>query len=118
LNELGGKTSADSESFILAPIVSEGTPAEALKFDPVVPAASGRTKAATSVGDVSKELANDLPFHSNSNLRPGNDTGFSGVGKGEEETDVNLLGIPINRAQGGGADLGSFPQYLWSGYTY
>jgi hypothetical protein len=41
-----------------------------------------------------------------------------GVGKGAEETDVNLLGIPINRPQGGGADLATFPQYFWSGYSF
>jgi hypothetical protein len=108
----------DGELVTLNPIIAEGTAAESLKFDPIVPAYTGRTKGRVSTGDVSKEIANDLPFHSNTNLIPGNETSFTGVGKNAEETDVNFLGIPINRPQGGGADLGSFPQYFWSGYSY
>ncbi len=102
----------------LDPVISEGTAAEALKFDPIVPAYTAKTKSRTSTGNIGKELANDLPFHTNSNLKPGNEVGVIGIGKGAEETDVNLLGIPINRPQGGGADLATFPQYFWSGYSY
>ncbi|MBC7384852.1 MAG: TonB-dependent receptor [Cryobacterium sp.] len=103
---------------ILDPVVAAGTTAEALKHDPVIPAYIGKTKGQISTGNIAKEIANDLPFHSNANLKPGNEVGFVGVGKGAEETDVNLLGIPVNRPQGGGADLATFPQYFWSGYSY
>jgi hypothetical protein len=106
------------DSVTLDPVVSEGSPAESLKFDPVIPAFTGKTKDAVSTGNIAKDLANDLPFHFNSNLKPGNEVGVIGIGKGPEETDVNLLGIPINRPQGGGADLATFPQYFWSGYSY
>ncbi|MBS1963787.1 MAG: TonB-dependent receptor [Bdellovibrionales bacterium] len=102
----------------LDPIISEGTTAESLKFDPVVPAYTAKSKDRASTGNVAKELSNDLPFHTNSNFKPGNEVGVIGIGKGPEETDVNLLGIPINRPQGGGADLATFPQYFWSGYSY
>ncbi len=108
----------DATIVTLDPVVSEGTAAEALKFDPVVPAYTAKTKGRVSTGNVAKEISNDLPFHANSNLKPGNEVGFIGIGKGAEETDVNLLGIPINRPQGGGADLATFPQYFWSGYSY
>ena len=108
----------DAPIVTIEPVISEGTPAESLKFDPIVPALQEKTKGRVSTGNLGKELANDLPFHTNSNLKPGNEVGFIGVGKGAEETDVNLLGIPINRPQGGGADLATFPQYFWSGYSY
>jgi hypothetical protein len=106
------------EPLTLDPVISEGTAAEALKFDPVVPAYTAKSKSRASTGNIGKELANDLPFHTNSNAKPGNEVGVIGIGKGAEETDVNLLGIPINRPQGGGADLATFPQYFWSGYSY
>ncbi len=111
-------TSMTEEPAVLAPIIAEGTPAEAMKFDPIVPAYTAKTKSNLSSGNIGKELANDLPFHSSGNLRPGNEAGFIGVGKGVEETDVNVLGIPINRPQGGGSDLATFPQYFWSSYHY
>ncbi len=106
------------ETTVLDPVISEGTPAEALKFDAIIPAYTGKTKARISTGNIVKEIANDLPFHSSGNLRPGNEAGFVGVGKGTEETDVNVLGIPLNRPQGGGSDLATFPQFFWSGYNY
>ena len=106
---------AEDETYTLDPVVSDGTTAESLKFDPVVPAFNGKTEGRMSTGNVAKEIANDLPFHSNSNMKPGNEVGFIGIGKGAEETDVNMLGIPVNRPQGGGADLATFPQYFWSG---
>jgi hypothetical protein len=108
----------ESPVVTLDPVISEGTPAESLKFDPIVPAYSAKTKDRASTGNIAKELSNDLPFHTNSNLKPGNEVGVIGIGKGAEETDVNLLGIPINRPQGGGADLATFPQYFWSGYSF
>lgn len=109
---------AEEEVYTLDPVVSDGTTAESLKFDPIVPAFTGKTDGRLSTGNVAKEIANDLPFHSNSNMKPGNEVGFIGIGKGAEETDVNMLGIPVNRPQGGGADLATFPQYFWSGFSY
>jgi len=109
---------AEPEVVSIDPVIAEGTPADSLKFDPVMPAYTAKTKGRLSTGNVAKEMANDLPFHTNSNFKPGNEVGFIGIGKGAEETDVNLLGIPINRPQGGGADLATFPQYFWSGYSY
>lgn len=106
------------EVYTLPPVITEGTPAEALKFDPIVPAMTAKTPGRSSTGDVVKEISNELPFHSASNLKPGNESGFTGAGKSSEETDVNVLGIPINRPQGGGADLAIFPQYFWSGFSY
>lgn len=106
------------ETATLDPVIANGTPADALKFDPIIPAYTGKTKGRASTGNVAKEIANDLPFHSSGSLRPGNESGFVGIGKGTEETDVNVLGIPLNRPQGGGSDLATFPQYFWSGYSY
>lgn len=106
------------KSVTLDEVVAEGTPAEAMKFDPIVPALQGQTKSKISTGNIAKELKNDLPFHMNTNLKPGNQVGYQGTGAGAEETDVNVLGIPINGSQGGGADLSSFPQYFFNGYSY
>lgn len=109
---------AEDDVVVLDPVISDGTPAESLKFDPIIPAYTGKTQGRVSTGNVAKEIANDLPFHSSGSLRPGNESGFVGIGKGTEETDVNILGIPLNRPQGGGSDLATFPQYFWSGYNY
>lgn len=108
----------DAPIVTLDPVIAVGTTAESLKFDPVIPAYTGKLNGRASTGNVAKDLSNDLPFHFDSNLKPGNEVGFTGIGKGAEETDVNILGIPINRPQGGGADLATFPQYFWSGYAY
>jgi hypothetical protein len=36
-------------------------------------------------------------------------------GRTADDTQVYTLGVPLNLAQGGGADLSIFPSYLWSG---
>jgi len=111
------ESSTDSGATV-DPIISEGTPAEVMKTDAVVTPLQGKTDPANSTGNVIEELQNDLPFHFNTNLKPGNYAGVQGTGKGSEETDVNVLGIPLNGAQGGGADLSIFPSYFWSSYNY
>ena len=102
----------------LDPIVTEGTPYDVLKFDAVSPAYKVKVQNKFSTGNIAKEIANDLPIHINTNSRPGNEVTFQGLGKSAEEIDVNVLGIPLNRAQGGGLDLSVFPQFLWSGANF
>lgn len=109
---------AETKPILLDPIIAEGTPYDVLKFDPISPAYKVKTQNKVSTGNIAKEIANDLPIHMNTNLRPGNEVTFQGLGKSAEEIDVNVLGIPLNRAQGGGLDLSIFPQFLWSGANY
>jgi outer membrane receptor protein involved in Fe transport len=102
----------------LSPVIAEGTAAEVLKHDRVVPAIQGKTNADGSNGAITRDLMNQVPLHFGDNGRAGNATQASGYTKTAEEIDVNVLGIPLNGSQGGGFNLSSFPQYLWSGFAF
>ncbi|RYZ62791.1 MAG: hypothetical protein EOP09_18460, partial [Proteobacteria bacterium] len=111
--------SAGSDGYFLDPVYSEGSTYDVLKFDPFTPSIERKkTKKLSSNGGVSKEISQELPYHLSENTRPGNVTNFQGSGKRPEDIDVNFLGIPLNAPQGGGFDLNSFPQYLWSGFSF
>ena len=111
-------TQAADQEWVLPPIVAEGTPSDALKYDPISPAIQGETPVDTGTGGLSHGISNQLPFHMADNGRPGNIATFVGLGANSEETDVNVFGIPLNGPEGGGFDLSTFPQYLWSGFTF
>lgn len=109
---------AFTQEWLLPAIVKEGTPSDAFKYDPVVPANQGGTTLTNGSGGITQDLKDQIPFHFINNGKPGNISSFIGLGQGSEETDVNTLGIPLNGPQGGGFDLSSFPQYIWSGFSY
>lgn len=107
-----------TETVTLDPVIADGTPADALKFDPIVPSLKTKTTLRASNGGIAKDLENSLPYHFSDNNRAGNVVNFSGAVKAAEEIDVNVMGIPLNAPQGGGFNLTSFPQYLWNGFNF
>jgi hypothetical protein len=119
-NSSAEESTADvaADEIILNPVVVDGTPADALKFDPIVPSTKGSTTQKASNGGIAKDIANQLPFHLSDNMKPGNVVNMSGNVRTAEEFDVNVLGIPLNAPQGGGFNLTSFPQYMWSGFNF
>lgn len=106
------------EIVTLDPVIADGTPADALKFDPVVPSLKAKTTLRASNGGIAKDLSNSIPYHFSDNTRAGNVVNFSGAVKAAEEVDVNVMGIPLNAPQGGGFNLTSFPQYIWNGFNF
>ncbi len=110
---------AEEEAYFLEPVYSEGSTYDVLKFDSFTPSFERKqSKKLSSNGGISKEIGQELPYHLSENTRPGNVVNFQGSGKRPEDIDVNFLGIPLNAPQGGGFDLNSFPQYLWSGFSF
>ncbi len=107
-----------TETWILPAIITEGTPADALKYDPVVPATKSQTDSLNGAGTLTRDLQQKLPFQIKTNGRPGQQSSLIGVGKNSEETDVNALGIPLNSPQGGGFDFSQFPQYIWESFSF
>src|SRR5690606_36970606 len=97
---------------------AEGAPLEVLKYDPVLPSQSQSVEVRGANGSISKELQNTLPFHFAENSRAGSASTVTGSVRGAEEIDISVLGVPLNFPQGGGFYLQTFPQYVWSGYTF
>jgi hypothetical protein len=113
---------ANADPIELDPIfvkgIQDGTPADVLIADPVIPPRSGPTHSNSSSGTIQKSISDDLPLPVTGVGRPGNAAQFRGLGRSAEDTDVQTLGVPLNPAQGGGFDLSVFPQYLWAGFGY
>ncbi len=107
-----------NSEIVLSPVIVDGTPSDVLKFDPIVPSTYGTTTLKASNGGIAKDISNQLPFHLSDNMKPGNVVNMSGNVRTAEEFDVNVLGIPLNAPQGGGFNLTSFPQYMWSGFNF
>jgi hypothetical protein len=111
-------TPIDKGVILLPAVISEGTPSEVLRHDPFVPTVDGKATQNSSGGGITQDLSRKLPLVVNHNGRPGNIGTLVGQGKNSEETDVNVLGIPLNMSHGGGFNFSSLPQYLWSGFHY
>jgi hypothetical protein len=103
----------------LAPIVVEGTAADALQYDPIVPAfTKPKLESQSASGSITREVSDDLPIPITDYGVPGVTTQVRGLGRTVEDTNVQALGIPLNPPQGGGFDYSTFPQFLWSGYSF
>lgn len=107
--------------YTLPPIVIEGTALESLNADAIVPAlkASQESMAQPSAsGSLGSGLKRDLALPVNDYGKPGNLTSLRGLGRSTEEVNTEVLGVPLNYAQGGGFDLSIYPQFLWSDYRF
>lgn len=98
---------ADEEEWVLPPIVTQISPADAMQNDPVLPVFEGR-------GTFGREKA----FSVLERGGPGTQTTFLGVGASSEDTNIQAFGVSLSPPQGGGYDLSTFPQYLFSGYRF
>ena len=65
-------------------------------------------------GSTLDELKWDTLYPVTSYGYPGGAMGVSLGGRSVDDTQVTTLGIPLNLPQGGGADLSTFPSFLWS----
>lgn len=102
----------------LPPIVKRGSPAEALSEDAVVPIERRESRRSAGVGSLHREIQDELALPATDTGSPGALGQVRGLGRSAEEVDVQSLGISLNPAQGGGFDPSSFPQFLWTGYSY
>lgn len=102
----------------LAPIIKEGTPADALMDDPVLPARLETVSPFSSSGALDRSLIGALPLSIRETGQPGELSQIRALGRSAEDTNVQALGIPLNPPQGGGFNLSAFPQFLWSEYRF
>jgi hypothetical protein len=105
-------------AYELPPVTVEGTPAEILLRDPILPGVSRRTNDTNSSGSVQDQLEQDLALPFAEYGYPGNGGQVRGLGRSAEDTDVEVFGIPLNGPEGLGFDLASFPQFIWRDYRY
>ena len=111
-------TLAKADEIQLPAIVEEGSFADGLAQDPVLPVREGSTAMDAGSGAIQRSLQDQMPFHLADQGRAGTVAQFRGLGGSPEDTDVQALGVPLNSPQGGGYDLSIFPQYIWSGYRF
>lgn len=111
--------SAQAETTVtLSPIVVAGSSADALNYDPIVPSIEMNTTPSSASGSVARSMEESLPTPFTDYGVPGMTTQFRGIGRTSDDTNVQSLGVPLNSIQGGGFDFGSFPQFIWSKFSY
>lgn len=113
---------AESESsalpLTLPPIIKEGSVSDALSQNGVLQsewAPSGALQRPTLSGAPTQALTSAWALPARDPGTPGGMSQLSGAGRSAEELSVQVRGVPLNSALGGGAELSVFPQFLWSG---
>lgn len=114
----GSQATGETPFTRLAPIVVDGTPADALALDPIVPEQRGQAGLTGGSGSLERSLGRGLALPITDYGWPGTAAAVRGLGRSVEDTGVQALGVPLNYAGGGGFDLSVFPQYLWSDYRF
>src|SRR4051812_17803177 len=94
---------AHAQEIELPPAVAEGSAADVLLQDPVVPVREGKPAPNTGTVGVERSLLDDLALPISAS-GPGELANFRGLGRSSEDTNVQTLGIPLNGPQGGGFD--------------
>ncbi len=98
--------------------VEESTPVETLSLDPTLPVVSGKSNPSGARGSLENALFNQIALPTTNNAEPGTISQFRGAGRSVTDTEVQALGISLNPPAGGGLDLSTLPQYLWSDFEY
>jgi hypothetical protein len=106
------------DTTVLAPIVVEGSTADALLYDPIVSTRVDHVAPTSSNGSVVRKFEEALPVPVTDYGTPGTTTQLRGLGRTVEDTNVQTLGVPLNPVIGGGFDLSSFPEFFWSNYSF
>jgi hypothetical protein len=109
---------APTETVTLAPIVVEGSTADVLLYDPIVPTQIEKVVPSSSSGSVVRRFEETLPLPVTDFGQPGRTTQLRGLGRTVEDTNVQTLGVPLNPVVGGGFDFSTFPEYFWSSYSF
>ena len=108
-----------AESEVILPLITKtGAPAEVLMDDPIVPARKGKVSLNSAAGSIQNSLQNQLPIPITDSGKPGNLGQVRGFGPSAEDVDVQAFGLSLNPPQGGGFDLSTFPQFLWSSFNF
>jgi hypothetical protein len=102
----------------LAPIEKLSSPADFMLEDPIIPPTQGQASLASGAGSIGNALENQIALPFSDYGRPGNLAQIRGMGASASEIDVQTLGISLNPPTGSGFDLSSFPQYIWSDFTF
>lgn len=102
----------------LAPIVVDGSTADALLYDPIVSTQVKRVAPTGSNGSLVRDFEEELPVPVKESGTPGTTSQLRGLGRTTEDTNVQTLGVPLNPIIGGGFDFSTFPQFFWSSYSY
>ncbi len=113
-----GGVGSDEGTAVLAPVHVEGSATEVLQYDPIVPAQKEKVSGTSGSGALQRDFSDKLPLPVTDPGTPGALSQFRGLGRSVDETNVQALGIPLNLPQGGGFDLASFPQFIWSNYQF
>lgn len=109
---------SEGADWVLAPILVEGTPAEALSQDPIFRGLEGELHGPVGSGELGRAFQDAIPLPVADRGHPGAASSLIGLGRSSEDTGVQTLGIPLNPPQGGGFDLSTFPQFMWGTYRY
>lgn len=113
------ETDVQGRSWVLPEIkVEESTPVETLSIDPTLPVVSGKSNLSGSRGSLENSLFNQIALPTTNNAEPGTLSQFRGAGRSVTDTEVQALGISLNPPAGGGLDLSTLPQFLWSDFEY
>ena len=113
------ETDVQGRSWLLPEIkVEESTPVETLSLDPTLPVVSGKSNVSGSRGSLENSLFNQIALPTTNNAEPGTLSQFRGAGRSVTDTEVQALGISLNPPAGGGLDLSTLPQFLWSDFEY
>jgi hypothetical protein len=115
---LGQPALAQDAAIELSEVEILSSPFDEIWVDPMRPKYENRKIDQTGSAGVQRTLLHDLPVTLRDSGRPGQSSTFQGGGRSAEETQIETMGVSLNSAGGGGFSLSTFPQYLWSGYSY
>jgi hypothetical protein len=101
----------------LDPLVIRSSPGGILADDPIVPGWSGEI-GVSGAGSIQNSLQNQMSFAISDFGKRGMFSQIRGLGTSSDDIDIQVFGISMNPAQGGGFDLTAFPQFLWSNYQF
>lgn len=109
---------AEDDVIRLDPIRVSGSATEFLQQDFIQPSTQKKIKLPSGSGSLDQSLTRDYAIQVTTSGSPGTLTQFRGFGVRSEDTSVQALGISLNPGYGGGLDLSTIPQFLWSDYRY
>lgn len=114
-----GDASAQSRlNLTLDPVLVNGTAADLLSQDSIVPQEKKRTDPVSSSGSVGRSLLTRTTLPITETGHPGEPSSVRGSARSADDVDARIFGVPINPPQGGGFNFSIFPSFLWSEVRY
>lgn len=98
--------------------IKNASPGEILLEDSMVPVQKKEILANTNSGSAQNSIENQVALPSQHGSQPGTLGQLRGYSGSAEDIDVQTLGISLNSPAGGGFDFSTFPQFLWSNYSF